>query len=184
MADADKTLVSQATLNTTRFISSTGLPNGVVTAAPGAIYIDSSKTWDVSVWVKTSGIANTGWEPLLAVATPRNVTSLSTTPVAEGSVHYSRTATGVTLQILGVKPTADGNLIMFTNDALLSIAPTVGAQEFRVGVANTTTTRRAVINKFGALTIYGASAADALYGSVHYNLSRPWTAPLGTVVTS
>lgn len=57
MADADKTLVSQATLNTTRFISSTGLPNGVVTAAPGAIYIDSSKTWDVSVWVKTSGIA-------------------------------------------------------------------------------------------------------------------------------
>lgn len=184
MAEASLTVVTESTLAAKRFISGAGVPSGVVSALPGATYIDTAKTWDVSVWVKTSGIGNLGWEPLLAVATPRNVTSLSTTPIAEGSVTYSRTVTGVTMQVLGVKPTADGNLIMFTNDALLSIAPTVGAQEFRVGVVSAGTTRRAVINKFGVLTIYGASAAEALYGSVHYNLSRTWAAPLGTVVTS
>ena len=185
MADSDKTLVSEATLNTTRFISGSGVPNGVVTAPPGSIYTDTAKTWDVLAWIKTAGTGNTGWEVLRASATPRTILTLSTTPVAAGDVRYTRTASGVTLVIEGLKPTVDGALTMFTDQALLSIAPPGGAvAEFRLGVANTEATRRAKMDQYGVLTVYGAKATDALYGSVSFNTTKAWVAPLGTVVTS
>ena len=189
MADASMTLVTESslanTLNTTRLISGSGVPNGVVIAPVGATYIDSAKTWDVSAWIKTAGTGNTGWEVLRASATPRTILALSTTPVAAGDVRYTRTVTGVTLVIEGIKPTVDGTLTMFTDQALLSIAPPGGAiAEFRLGVANTEATRRAKIDQYGVLAVYGAKAADALYGSVHFNTTKAWVAPLGTVVTS
>ena len=40
----------------------TGQPNGRVTAVPGATYLDTAKTAGASVWIKTSGTGNTGWE--------------------------------------------------------------------------------------------------------------------------
>lgn len=185
MADADKTLVSEATLAASRFISSTGMPNGVVSAAPGAIYVDTNKTWDVLAWIKHAGTGNTGWEVLRASSVTRDVTSLSTTPITAGNIRYSRTETGVTLFILGVRPSAAGTVTLFTDGVLSSIAPTNGSTaEFRVGVANTTTTRRAKIDQYGTLSLYAVTTTEDLYGSVHFNTTRPWGALPGTVVTS
>jgi hypothetical protein len=41
----------------------TGSPEGVVTAPPGTIFFDSAGD---SLWIKESGVGNTGWTQLLA----------------------------------------------------------------------------------------------------------------------
>lgn len=185
MATATQRLITEDALAKTRFIPGSGTPNGSVVAQPGSVYVDSARTWDVSLWAKTSGTGNTGWEPLRANAVTRTLMALSTTPVAAGDVRYSRTTAGVTLTIDGLKPTADGSLTLFTDKALEVIAPPQGTSaEFRLGVANTEATRRAKLDHNGVLTVYGAKATDALFGSVHYNTTRAWTTPLGTVVTA
>jgi len=38
-----------------------GSPEGVVTATPGTIYADTSASPAVHLWVKESGVGNTGW---------------------------------------------------------------------------------------------------------------------------
>lgn len=43
--------------------SGTGSPEGVVTASPGATYLDTSSN---SLWAKNSGTGNTGWVQLIA----------------------------------------------------------------------------------------------------------------------
>lgn len=40
-----------------------GSPEGVVTASPGMFYADSASN---SIWVKETGVGNTGWEQYLA----------------------------------------------------------------------------------------------------------------------
>lgn len=186
MADASLTLVSEKILTDTRFIPGAGRPEGVVTAAHGAIYIDSTKSWDVSTWIKAAGTGNTGWEVLRATAVPRSLTALNTTPITGGEIRYVRTAAGVTLNIDAVQPTANGTLTLFSNNALSSIAPTswAGSAEFRVGVGNTEVTRRAKFDQNGVITIYNVLATDAFYGSVSFDTTKAWVAPLGTVLTA
>lgn len=41
----------------------TGSPEGVVTASPGQVYFDQSIN---SIWVKETGVGNTGWEQYVA----------------------------------------------------------------------------------------------------------------------
>jgi hypothetical protein len=41
--------------------SGTGSPEGVVTAPPGSLYMNSSGGANTSLYVKESGIGNTGW---------------------------------------------------------------------------------------------------------------------------
>jgi hypothetical protein len=186
MADPALTLVTEKTLTDSRFISGTVTPNGAVTAAPGSIYHDTAKNWDVATWIKAAGTGNTGWEVLRASAIPRSLIALSTTPVTSGDVRYIRSASAVTLTIDALKPTAAGTLTLFTNNVLSSIAPPawIGAAEFRVGVANNDSTRRAKIDQNGVITIVGVLTTDALYGSVTYQTTKAWAAPLGTVLTS
>lgn len=185
MATATQRLVTEDALAKTRLISASGVPNGVIAAMPGSTYVDAAKTWDASAWIKTSGTGNTGWEVVRAAAVARSLIALSTTPVTSGDVRYSRTVAGVTLAIDGIKPTADGTLTLFSNNALESIAPPPGIQaEFRLGVGNSEATRRAKIDQYGVITIYSAKATDVLYGSVHYNTTRAWSAPMGTAVVA
>jgi len=186
MADPALTVVTEKILTDSRFISGNVLPNGAVTAAPGSIYNDTAKNWDVQTWIKAAGTGNTGWEVLRASAVPRSLIALSTTPVTSGDIRYIRSAGGVTLTIDALKPTTAGTLTLFTNNALSSIAPPawIGAAEFRVGVGNTSETRRAKIDQNGVVTIYSVLATDALYGSVSYHTTKAWVAPLGTVLTA
>ena len=44
-----------------KILSSTGFPEGVVTAPVGSIYIDKAITNGVSSWIKKSGTGSTGW---------------------------------------------------------------------------------------------------------------------------
>lgn len=67
-------------------LKGTGLPNGVVTAPVGSIYIDTVVSNGASSWIKKSGTGNTGWSVLegdtgwrdvTPVTLPANVTSIS-----------------------------------------------------------------------------------------------------------
>ena len=44
-----------------KIVQGTGSPQGVVTANPGTIYVDTVATLGASVWLKKSGTGNTGW---------------------------------------------------------------------------------------------------------------------------
>jgi hypothetical protein len=186
MATASQRLVTEQSLADTRFISGNVPPNGAVTAPPGSIYTDTAKNWDVATWIKAAGTGNTGWEVLRASAVPRSLISLSTTPVTSGDVRYIRSAAGVTLTIDALKPTTAGTLTLFTNNALASIAPPswVLSVDFRVGVGNTDVTHRAKFDQNGVLTVFNVLSTETLYGSVHFNTTKAWAAPLGTVLTA
>lgn len=45
-------------------LSGVGSPEGVQAASPGVLYVDTS-TSPPSLWVKASGVGNTGWSPLV-----------------------------------------------------------------------------------------------------------------------
>lgn len=47
-----------------KILSSTGFPEGVVTAPVGSIYIDKAITNGASTWIKKSGTGSTGWQVL------------------------------------------------------------------------------------------------------------------------
>lgn len=55
----------------------TGMPNGVVTAAPGTYYTDTAGTNGAWRWLKKSGTGKTGWVCVEGDTGPRNVTALS-----------------------------------------------------------------------------------------------------------
>lgn len=46
-------------------IVGTGSPEGVVAAPPGTSYYDNTTPGSVHVWVKMTGVGNTGWEQTL-----------------------------------------------------------------------------------------------------------------------
>lgn len=47
--------------NSIAWTSGTGSPEGVVTAAPGSLYTNSSGGVSTTLYVKESGTGNTGW---------------------------------------------------------------------------------------------------------------------------
>jgi hypothetical protein len=49
------------TLTAANFLQGTGSPLGVVSANPGAIYVDTASTMGASQWQKMSGTGTTGW---------------------------------------------------------------------------------------------------------------------------
>lgn len=51
------------TVNGTGGLTGSGSPEGVVTAEPGAVYLDTTNN---SLWIKRTGSGNTGWIQLLA----------------------------------------------------------------------------------------------------------------------
>lgn len=44
-----------------KILQGTGMPNGVVTAGVGTLYVDTANTMGASIWRKASGIGSTGW---------------------------------------------------------------------------------------------------------------------------
>ena len=59
-----------------KILSSTGFPEGVVTAPVGSIYIDKAITNGVSSWIKKSGTGSTGWLVLEGDTGWRDITAL------------------------------------------------------------------------------------------------------------
>ena len=66
--DADNASAAQmlqvngnARINGVDYIVGTGFPNGVVSAPVGSVYIDTAVTAGITMWVKKSGVSNTGW---------------------------------------------------------------------------------------------------------------------------
>lgn len=89
-----------------KIVQGTGSPEGIVTAAPGTLYVDTAATLGASVWRKASGTAKTGWTVMYGDTGWRNITSLSTTP--------DWTAVAIAVRRLGEMVTLQGRLTRVT----------------------------------------------------------------------
>ena len=68
-------VAGNARINGADYLVGTGMPNGVVSAPVGSIYIDKNATNGASSWIKKSGTGNTGWQVLEGDTGWRNVSS-------------------------------------------------------------------------------------------------------------
>lgn len=57
-------IVPSVSINGSDFLTGTGFPNGVVAAPVGSIYVDKNLTCGALLWIKQSGVGNTGWRVL------------------------------------------------------------------------------------------------------------------------
>ena len=65
-------------INGIGYITGTGFPNGVISAAVGSVYIDTAVTNGANSWIKKSGTGNIGWQVLEGDTGWRDVTSMFT----------------------------------------------------------------------------------------------------------
>lgn len=70
----------------------TGMPNGIVTAGPGAYYTDTAGTNGAWRWLKKSGTGNTGWSVMHGDTGWRDVTALAVghPGIASGTIRIRR----------------------------------------------------------------------------------------------
>ena len=87
-----------------KIIQGVGMPNGVVTAAPGTLYVDTASTNGASVWRKATGTGNTGWAVVDGDSGWRNITpgALPSTLIA-GSFFVRRIGLVTTLRLSGLQ---------------------------------------------------------------------------------
>jgi hypothetical protein len=58
-------VVTEVIGNLPQFSVGSGEPNSQVTADPGAIYAQNGSSATSSVWMKQSGVGNSGWIPVV-----------------------------------------------------------------------------------------------------------------------
>ncbi|AQY01616.1 hypothetical protein [Microbacterium foliorum] len=83
-----------------KVVQGTGMPETVVTATPGTLYVDTASTNGASVWRKATGTGNTGWVCVHGDTGWRNVAVLLDSldwaaPTGNASLRLRRTANAV-----------------------------------------------------------------------------------------
>ncbi|OIU84608.1 hypothetical protein BFN01_02135 [Microbacterium sp. AR7-10] len=68
-----------------KILQGTGMPNGVVTAGVGTLYVDTATTMGASVWRKATGTGNTGWTVMEGDTGWRTLTSWDSAGVVSGA---------------------------------------------------------------------------------------------------
>jgi hypothetical protein len=79
-------------------LTSTGSPQGVTTANPGTLYVDTASTLGVSVWRKNSGTGNTGWDVVSGDTGWRNIAETVSPMWTASSLLIRRTNTIVSIE--------------------------------------------------------------------------------------
>lgn len=93
----------------------TGSPVGVVSASPGAVWVDSSATFGASIWVKKTGTGNSGWEVASGDTNWRLISSL--VPIASGVISagsYTRIRRTNNLVQLQIEVATDASFVSAT----------------------------------------------------------------------
>lgn len=140
--------------------SGTGSPNGVVTAAVGCLYVDTSTG---TYYAKTSGAGNTGWVALASGNTGGQAGSIGNG--SDGAVHFDGVAT-----VLGIAPTTVSGIPgaavyrmvrdIFPTSLIVDSGVVLWAQNYRVFVRGTATINGALHNN-GKGTLNGFTGSTS-----------------------
>lgn len=92
---------------TGQVIQGVGMPNGVVTAVPGTLYIDTGSTNGASIWRKASATGSNGWVVVSGDTGWRNIAGMLSNGWVlgpAGFIRIRRTADSVQLWIRNLDP--------------------------------------------------------------------------------
>lgn len=169
-------------------IRGSGSPSGVVSAAPGVLYVDSASTLGVSVWRKFEGVGNSGWVILSASTGRRNVASLLDSAWA-GSATIVRTNNTIrlTANITRVSAGASygNNHTLFTalpnsfwvaDSTFSTIGFATADTKLILGSVTPNDGSGIGIRFYGSSVLYAANDRVIIYAS--YETNSPWPATL------
>ena len=74
-ADIPGKVATQIAAQSGKVVTGSGVPNGVLTAGVGTLYVDTASTLGVSIWRKATGTGSTGWTVTEGDTGWRNVTA-------------------------------------------------------------------------------------------------------------
>lgn len=87
-----------------------GFPEGVVSAPPGTVYVDTTGRSGAWVWLKKSGTGSTGWFVTAGDTGWRNLNTLRASNFTEGDILWRRTAGRTILRVVNATFTAGGQI--------------------------------------------------------------------------
>ena len=172
----------------TRYITSTGFPNGVVSAPVGSIYIDTAVTNGASSWIKKSGTGSTGWQVLEGNTGWRNVTSSLINGWTAGEFLLRRIGSQVYLRTEALNAATMTSASPYTLPsgfrAYNTAYSTSSERQFFTTATNPAAVWRATTPSNGVLSIQGATTGlSVLYGTLQFTTSEDWPTTLpGTAV--
>lgn len=166
----------------------TGMPEGVVTASPGAYYTDTAGTNGAWRWLKTTGTGNTGWRPIVADTGWRDIASLLTAAsiTFTGTIALRRELDRVTYRFRNFAVSAGGSFTEPTG----FVYPTLGAGNYpeALNINRATNTAGTVyigqVNRFSGNRIQLLTFATAVSGEWSFALADAWPSVIpGTATT-
>ena len=159
-------------------LQGSGIPEGVVTASPGAVYSDTAVTRGAALWRKATGVGNTGWVVTNGDTGTRDVESL----LVNG---WARQAYDTDLARVGNRVSFDAYLNLTSTTAALVLTLPVGFRPsgWRYGTvtrtgSNGTTLITANINGSIAAPYYTGIGGSAAFLHVDFETSDPWPTTL------
>lgn len=142
-----------------------GFPDGVVSAPPGTVYVDTTGKSGAWVWLKKSGAGSTGWFVTTGDTGWRNLNTLRASNFTEGDILWRRTADKTILRIVNATFTEDGQITTGTVPAPANLW--VGYEgPVQVLRSDTTAGILFVIGASGGLGINNIVAGSGIYGTL------------------
>ncbi|HTW17093.1 MAG TPA: hypothetical protein VMF51_18325 [Nocardioides sp.] len=173
----------------TRYNEGIGSPEGIVTASPGAEYVDLAKTNGARRWHKDTGTGSTGWVCISGDTGWRDVSGLLANgwvgaTVGVAAVAICRTEAGVFWRIAALSPGSSTTAVAvsaiptgFRPDVLAGANPERHTVHTVSGPPTAPTIRPAFFGTTG-LNITRATTDNPYYGSLSYKTSDPWPTTL------
>jgi hypothetical protein len=148
-------------VTTANFMQGVGSPLGVVTASPGAIYVDTASTLGASQWQKITGTGTTGWVVTVGDTGWRNMATLASADItiSTGDIIRARRINEIVHFVISVSVTSAG--ASGANKTLMQGLPNTFAPFSIYGGIATLSVNRRVILADNSATWSAISAGSA-----------------------
>ncbi len=160
-----------------------GFPEGVVSAPPGTVYVDTTGKSGAWVWLKKVGTGNTGWFVTAGDTGWRSLNALRASNFTEGDILWRRTSDRTILRVVNATFTAGGQI---TEGSVPAPANLWQGYEGPVPLLrwNATAGILFVIDASGGLGISNIVAGSGIYGTLtRHDNTAGWVDTLpGTAV--
>ena len=164
-----------------RFLTGTGMPNGVVTAPVGTEYTDTAGTNGAHKWLKASGTGNTGWIVTFGDTGVRNISSLLINGWApSNSNRWTMRRINHTVHIGGYitgPSTTSDDVMTPIPSGFYGYDATGSWREF-----SSSSTKAGVVlvqrGRSGVITLRGAAGGTNIFTSVTFSTTDAWPATL------